>query len=217
MFKVQIVILCICLTFALCKIDNGLHTLEEEYLAVVAPDSGLPQTDPTCRPGYHWIQINPDTNLGMCVKDWEENCQKYDYRLGLCKLCSTGFTSTLTKYHDHYCLKDGTQMPDLKVLKNGNPASNLKDASPNKWLYWLIIVVLLVASCVILGRCWYRKKYKQLDSNYKAVTNNVVIVSNKQNDTWKDGVNDKTVDNNDIVETKYTHATGGNQVEDDQE
>lgn len=108
------------------------------------------QSTPACRYGFHWAWIDPVTRLGMCVKDYENNCQDYDYKYGVCRICRGGFNRTLTSYHDYFCLQKGHTLPNLKVLREGNSNNNRTGQADSDSVYESIIIAVVIIVAVVL-------------------------------------------------------------------
>jgi len=133
------------------------------------------QSSPSCRAGFYWAWTNPKIRSGKCVKDYENNCEEYEYDHGMCNKCFAGFIKTKTQYGDNFCLKQGATMPDLDTLRKGDKAYNrLHRDSSMTWFIWLLIIVVLLVVIGIVTRCICNKRkaesitkgnrFKDLDS-----------------------------------------------------
>ena len=136
-------------------------------VAPVAQKSG-----PSCKAGFHWAWTNPKIRSGMCVKDYENNCEEYEYTNGVCNKCFPGFIKTKTQYSDYFCLKEGGTMPDLKTLREADPAYNrLHRGDSMTWFIWLIIIVAVFVVIAIVIVCIRKRRAAQniskLDSKFK--------------------------------------------------
>jgi len=122
------------------------------------------KSGPSCRAGFYWEWNNPQIKSGKCVKDYENNCDEYDFDHGKCNKCFPGFIKTKTQYGDDFCLKEGATMPDLDTLRKGNKAYNkLHRDSSMTWFIWLLIIVVMIIVIGVITRCICNRRNKNIE------------------------------------------------------
>ena len=122
------------------------------------------KSGPSCRAGFYWAWNNPQIKSGKCVKDYENNCDEYDFDHGKCNKCFPGFIKTKTQYGDDFCLKEGATMPDLDTLRKGNKAYNkLHRDSSMTWFIWLLIIVVMIIVIGVITRCICNRRNKNIE------------------------------------------------------
>jgi hypothetical protein len=134
------------------------------------------QSTPRCKVGLHWGWINPTTRLGMCVRDYQDNCPNYNYELGLCMSCRAGFHLVRTRFYDNFCMAPGGSLPTWRSTTEGNqpnsgsqgrpvvpamrpyPTGNSSYSSSGDWSVLGVIIVVFIGLGIVMCCCCRRRR-----------------------------------------------------------
>merc|ERR1711957_57317 len=79
-----------------------MHNLNLDALRDIANKVQIDEitnSNPDCQNGMHWTWINSKINLGLCVRDYDQNCKKYAEVSGECEKCQNGYEPITTKWY----------------------------------------------------------------------------------------------------------------------
>ena len=175
-----------------------LHHLNIGIQKDVTSNSEIINSNPDCQNGMHWTWINSKINLGVCVRDYDQNCKKYVQSIGECELCGAGYEPVTTKWYNIFCNVIGSSMPPL----------NYKPLQYQTGIPWWAILLIILACLIVLGiiiTCI--RKYHAQSQIYNMI-NKIESTAVTANEKWyeveRNQVNVQNVSsNNNILETNY--------------